>query len=225
MVLVSLLFLTLCVFFLDSFSNSVKLNQVHDISFVIYDLKILLSDIRREFILNGSVLESLPTYPTFVSGTIENEDGKAISWQRALIKYNDIEKNNNFESSQLVKYLNKIKKQFNSGKNIVLPLIAHYGTNRRWVAKERSEEKINREMIPAEYEVPRLRGYSNCLNASIFHLEVMRNWFARMLLIERKKIMIQSPLNYTGGKFKCTTRLGEYNRHPFNRSLTCGFFL
>ena len=173
--------------FLDSFSNSVKLNQVHDISFVIYDLKILLSDIRREFILNGSVLESLPTYPTFVSGIIENEDGKAISWQRASIKYNDIEKNNNFESSQLVKYLNKIKKQFNSGKNIVLPLIAHYGTNRRWVAKERSEEKINREMIPADYEVPRLRGYSNCLNASIFHLEVMRNWFARMLLIERKK--------------------------------------
>lgn len=173
--------------FLDSFSNSLKLNQVHDISFVVYDLKILLSDIRREVILNGSVLESLPTYPTFVGGKIENEDGKVISWQRASIKYNDIEKSNNFESSQLIKYLNKIKKQFNSGESIVLPLIAHYGTNRRWVAKECNEEKINREMIPADYEVPRLRGYSNCLNASIFHLEVMRNWFARMLLIERKK--------------------------------------
>lgn len=69
-----------------------------------------------------------------------------------------------------------------------MPLIAHYGTNRSWVAKERNEEKIiNREMIPAEYKVPRLKGYDNCLTASIFHLEVMRNWFARMLLIERKK--------------------------------------
>ena len=175
--------------FLDSFSNSVKLNQIHDISFVIYDLKILSSDIRREVMLNGSILESLPKYPVFISGTIENENGKAISWQRSSIKYNDIEKNNNFASSQLIKYLNKIKKQFNNGKNIILPLIAHYGINRRWVARERNEEKINREMIPAEYEVPRLRGYSNCLNASIFHLEVIRNWFARMLLIERKKFV------------------------------------
>lgn len=175
--------------FLDSFSNSVKLNQVHDISFVIYDLKILSNDIRREVMLNGSVLESLPTYPTFVSGTIENEDNKVISWKRSSIKYNDIEKNNNFESGQLIAYLNEIKKQFNSGKNIILPLIAYYGTNRRWIAKERNEEKINREMIPVDYEVPRLRGYSNCLNASIFHLEVVRNWFSRMLLIERKKFV------------------------------------
>ena len=35
-----------------------------------------------------------------------------------------------------------------------------------------NEEKINREIISSEYRV---------------HLEVMRNWFARMLLIERKK--------------------------------------
>ena len=173
--------------FLDSFSNSVKLNQVHDISFVIYDLKILLSDIRREVMLNGSILESLPKYPTLVSGTVESSNGEIISWKRASIKYNDIEKNNNFESKQLVEYLNEIKNQFNSGKSIILPLIAHYGTNRRWIAKERNEEKINREIIPAEYEVPRLRGYSNCLTASIFHLEIMRNWFSRMLLIERKK--------------------------------------
>lgn len=173
--------------FLDSFSNSVKLNQVHDISFVIYDLKILSSDIRRKVMLNGSVLESLPQHPTFVSGTIKNEAGKVISWKRASIKYNDIEKNNDLESKQLIKYLNKIKKQFNNGENIILPLIAYYGTDRRWIAKEHSEEKINREMIPVAYEVPRLRGYSNCLNSSVFHLEVMRNWFARMLLIERKK--------------------------------------
>ena len=173
--------------FFDSFSNSVKINQIHNISVVIYDLKILSSDIRREVILNGSILESLPKYPTLVSGTVENSNGKVISWKRASIKYNDIEKNNNFESKQLIEYLNEIKNKFNRGENVILPLIAHYGTNRRWVAKERNEEKINREMIPAEYDVPRLKGYSNCLTASIFHLEVMRNWFARMLLIERKK--------------------------------------
>lgn len=174
--------------FLDSFSNSIKMNQTHDITFVIYDLKILPSDIRREVMLNGSVLESFLKYPASVSGAVEDKDGKIISWERTSTKHNYVEQSNNFETNQLIKYLNELKEQFNSGKNIILPVIAHYGTNRRWVAKERNEEKIiNREMIPAEYQVPRLKGYSNCLTASIFHLEVMRNWFARMLLIERKK--------------------------------------
>ncbi len=173
--------------FLGGFSNSVKLNQVHDISFVIYDLTILPSDVRREVMLNGSVLESFPKYPTSISGVIEDRDCNTISWQNTSTKYKDVESKINLESKQLVEYLNNLKERFINGENVILPLIAHYGTNRRWVAKERNEEKINREIIPAEYQVPRLKGYSNCLTASIFHLEVMRNWFARMLLIERKK--------------------------------------
>ena len=174
--------------FLDSFSNSIKLNQIHDISFVVYGLTILSSDIRREVMLNGSVLEPFPKYPTSISGVIEDRDCNIISWQNTSTKYKDVESKINLESKQLIEYLNNLKERFINGKNIILPLIAHYGTNRRWVAKERNEEKIiNREMIPAEYKVPRLKGYSNCLTASIFHLEVMRNWFARMLLIERKK--------------------------------------
>lgn len=174
--------------FLDSFSNSVKLNQVHDISFAIYDLTILPSDVRREVMLNGSVLEPFPKYPTSISGIIEDRDCNTISWQNTSTKYKDVESKINLESKQLVEYLNNLKERFINGENVILPLITHYGTNRRWVAKERNEEKIvNREFIPAEYQVLRLKGYSNCLTASIFHLEVMRSWFARMLLIERKK--------------------------------------
>ena len=163
------------------------MNQVHDINFIIYDLTILPSDVRREIMLNGSVVEPLPKYPVSISGKVEIEDGKIIFWKRTSTKHNYIEKNNNFESDQLIRYLSNLKEQFISGENIILPIIAHYGINRRWVAKERNEEKINREIIPHEYQVPRLKGYSNCLNVSIFHLEVMRHWFARMLLIERKK--------------------------------------
>lgn len=77
--------------FLDSFSNSIKVNQVHDISFVIYDLTILPSDVRREVMLNGSVLEPFPKYTTAISGIIEDRDCNTISWQNTSTKYKDVE--------------------------------------------------------------------------------------------------------------------------------------
>ena len=41
--------------------------------------------------------------------------------------------------------------------------------------------------MPPDYSIPRLKGYSNCLKVTAFQTEIMRRWFSRMLLIERRK--------------------------------------
>ena len=106
--------------FFDSFSNSIRLNQAHNISFVIHDLAILPSDVRREVMLNGSILEPFPKYPTSISGVIEDRDCNIISWQNTSTKYKNVESKINLESKQLIEYLNNLNERFINGENVIL---------------------------------------------------------------------------------------------------------
>lgn len=175
----------ICIF-LDCFSSGNRLNQSKNFYGIFRSLKIQSSDVRRVSKLSGSILEAIPQYPILVEGNIEDNNNESIFWKMSLTNSRNIENDKNFEIRQLMDYLTHLHQKLVNGDEMILPIISYYGTNRRWMATEM--EKIdNHEMIPPEYFIPRLKGYSNCLNSSIFQLESMRKWFARMLLIERKK--------------------------------------
>ena len=168
--------------FLDMFTSGNRLNQSKNFFGIWSDLQISSSDIRRETSLTGSVLETIPQYPISVSGLTE-DNKKSLTWGLTLtVSKND----KNFDGQRLIEHLTELHNQLVCGEKIILPLITYYGTTRRWMPTEM--EKIdNHEIVPPEYFIPRLKGYSNCLNSTIFQLDSMRKWFARMLLIERKK--------------------------------------
>lgn len=172
--------------FLDMFTSANRLNQSEAFLGIWSDLPISQSDTRRKTTLNGSVLEAIPQYPVSVGGITENLNGDIISWRLTLTSFINVQNRKNFDGTQLIDSLINLHKQLLSEEKINLPVVAYYGTNRRWMATDM--EKIdNHEIVPPEYFIPRLKGYSNCLNTTIFQLDSMRKWFARMLLVERKK--------------------------------------
>ena len=59
-------------------------------------------------------------------------------------------------------------------------VLFYYETKRQW--DKLSEAEPNKISFLSQ-----MNGYVNCLSAKLFNIGVMRNWFARMLLIERKK--------------------------------------
>ncbi len=175
--------------FLDLFTSANRLNQSENFFGIWSELSISPSDIRHKTILNGSIFEAIPEYPVSVGGIAEDITGVNISWRLTLTNSNKVPNKKDSDVTQLIEKLTNLHKQLVSGEKIILPIIAYYGTNRRWMAT--AMEKIdNHEIVPPEYFIPRLKGYSNCLNSSIFQLDAMRKWFVRMLLIERKKIFL-----------------------------------
>ena len=171
--------------FLDMFTSGNRLNQSKNFLGIWADLQISSSDIRRETSLSGSVLETIPQYPISVSGMTE-DNKKSLTWGLTLTVSNNVKNDKDFDGQQLIEYLTEFHNQLVRGEEMILPTVAYYGTTRRWMPTEM--EKIdNHEIVPPEYFIPRLKGYSNCLNSTIFQLDSMRKWFARMLLIERKK--------------------------------------
>lgn len=172
--------------FLDLFASGNRLNQNEHFRGIWAGLEISANDIRLATCLNGSVLESTAQYPTSVLGKIIDNKKNRIVWGRILNGLHNVENNKDFDGSRLVEYLTGIHNQLVNGEEIILPIIAYYGTTRRWMPTEM--EKIdNHEIVPPKYSFPRLQGYSNCLSSTIFQFDSMRKWFARMLLVERKK--------------------------------------
>ena len=117
--------------FLDGLVTSARLIQNHEITFTIYDLEILFSDIRRKITLNGSILEPVPQYPSSISGTVEDKNGENISWKNVSVHYKDVVNDKKMEQSQLLDYLSRLRERIVNEENVVFPVIACYGTNRR----------------------------------------------------------------------------------------------
>ena len=139
--------------------------------------KIQDNDVLIRSIKSGSTINQQSQYPMIIKSFVEKNNGESISWECTLGKY--LVKNIP-ENRPIIQYLTDLQNQITEDNEIILPIIAYYGTKRQW-------DKTDDRRVKEISFLPRMNGYTNSLSAKPFNIEVMRHWFSRMLLIARKK--------------------------------------
>ncbi|WP_373077468.1 AAA family ATPase [Fusobacterium varium] len=123
----------------------------------------------------GSRIEREHQFPVEISvtGKIENKD---IKWYRALNKENG--RTTNTGAKEIIAYAADVQEKVKAGnKEILLPLIAYYGTGRLWMQKREKSSKDSKENFS------RLKGYVDCLD-SASNEKLMLKWFEKMTYLE-----------------------------------------
>lgn len=123
----------------------------------------------------GSRIEREHQFPVEISvaGKVENKD---IKWYRALNKENG--RTTNTGAKEIIAYAADVQEKVKAGnKEILLPLIAYYGTGRLWMQKREKSSKDNKENFS------RLKGYVDCLD-SASNEKLMLKWFEKMTYLE-----------------------------------------
>lgn len=127
----------------------------------------------------GSRIEREHQFPVEISvtGKIEN---KNIKWYRALNKENG--RTTNTGAKEIIAYAADVQEKVKAGnKEILLPLIAYYGTGRLWMQKREKSSKDSKENFS------RLKGYVDCLD-SASNEKLMLKWFEKMTYLELQEV-------------------------------------
>ena len=135
------------------------------------------SDARLKSTEIGSITDQKPQYPVVITISVSMSDDKNISWSYELTNALSRDSKN---TAEVLNYVQELQKKITTGNNVVCPIIAYYGTQRQWNKTELRNEKQSSF-------IPQISGYINSLDAKAFNINNMRDWFSRMLLIERKK--------------------------------------
>lgn len=123
----------------------------------------------------GSIIEREHQFPVKISaeGKINN---KTIQWTRSLNKENG--RTTNVGAKEIITYATEIQEKVKSGnKEVILPVIAYYGTGRLWMQKREKNVKNTQENFS------RLKGYIDCLD-SASNEKMMLRWFEKMTYLE-----------------------------------------
>lgn len=123
----------------------------------------------------GSRIEREHQFPVEISvtGKVKNEN---IKWYRALNKENG--RTTNTGAKEIIAYAADVQEKVKAGnKEILLPLIAYYGTGRLWMQKREKSNKDSKESFS------RLKGYVDCLD-SASNEKLMLKWFEKMTYLE-----------------------------------------
>ena len=169
---------------LDSFVTTIQFD-VRKYMFRIAGINIQGSDAKIKSVIVGSTTSKVSQLPVTVSVTAKISKGKDLSWTDEFSS-NMLDQDHS-GLKEIFKYVNKLQKQLVMGTNIICPIVIYYGTQRHWDSIVENEKKEGTIESPFLSQVPRVRGYTNCLAIKSFDIGVMRHWFSRMLLIERKK--------------------------------------
>lgn len=120
----------------------------------------------------GSRIEREHQFPVKISAFGKIEE-KEIKWTRGLNKEKG--RTTNIGAKEIISYATEIQEKVKSGnENVILPLVAYYGTGRLWMQKRESSKKNIKENFS------RLKGYIDCLASAsnekmellkVFHLE------------------------------------------------------
>lgn len=134
-------------------------------------------DAKIKTVIAGSTINKESQYPVAVNVTAEFSSGHSLSWTHELFAHASLK---NDGVNEVGKLISDLQQQISNNECVICPVIVYYGTRRQWNKSVGSK--------PDEVSfLSQMNGYVNCLNAQPFNIEVMRHWFSRMLLIERKK--------------------------------------
>lgn len=129
----------------------------------------------------GSIFNKELQYPMILKSIFQKSEDIEIPLEYTLNKSHI---NNYMETAPLIEYVRDLQNQITKNEKTILPVIAYYGTKRQWDKKE--QENIDDILF-----MPQMNGYTNALSAEPFNITKMRHWFSRMLLISRKKPVLE----------------------------------
>ena len=157
----------------------------------------------------GSIIERQHQFPVEIcsEGVF---DKKNISWTRTL--NGEKGRTTNTGAKQITEYASKIQDEIKKGnKEVILPMIAHYGTGRLWMQKRDKNLKETKENFS------RLNGYVDCLD-SVSNEKMMLKWFEKMTYLELqegKKIpeleVVKQALSQSYKTLDETIKTAEFN--------------
>ncbi len=133
-------------------------------------------EVRRVRYEKGQTPTIEPQYPVSVScqGIV---DGHEISWTRELNKLGG--RTTRQQATQIAKVSKQLQAKVRKGADLLLPLVAYYGTGRLWLQKkEKSVELVNPDS--------RMLGYLDCLDPAS-NQKLMLRWFKTMEIADLQK--------------------------------------
>lgn len=146
-------------------------------SLTVTSISIKEEDVRLKTITSGSILDHEASYPVSINMNVVLSPYNTVSWGGS---FNSYAEPNHEQAKPIAEYVKQLQESIKAGNNIMLPVIAYYGTRRQW-------DKTGRTSHQNVGFMPRMNGYINSLSAEPFNIDLMRHWFSRMLLISRKK--------------------------------------
>lgn len=139
------------------------------------------SDITIKAKQSESILNQELQYPMILKSIIQNSSEIEIPLEYKLDKDYI---NTDVEFRPLEFELQDLQNQVTKDEKTILPVIAYYGTKRQW-------DKTGQENTNEILFMPQMNGYTNALSVELFNATKMRQWFARMLLVLRKKPVLE----------------------------------
>lgn len=123
----------------------------------------------------GSSIEREHQFPVEIYAECEI-DKKQISWIRGL--NGEKGRTTNTGAKEIIKYASEIQTEIKMGnKDVILPIIAYYGTGRLWMQKK------DRNLKKIQESFSRLKGYVDCID-SASNEKIMLKWFEKMTYLE-----------------------------------------
>ena len=123
----------------------------------------------------GSSIEREHQFPVEIYAECE-VDKKQISWIRGL--NGEKGRTTNTGAKEIIKYASEIQTKIKMGnKDVILPVIAYYGTGRLWMQKK------DRNLKKIQESFSRLKGYVDCIE-SASNEKMMLKWFEKMTYLE-----------------------------------------
>ncbi|MCF2613301.1 MULTISPECIES: AAA family ATPase [Fusobacterium] len=123
----------------------------------------------------GNRIEREHQFPVSISTKCEF-DNKELYWERTL--NGERGRTTSTRAKQIIEYASSLQKGIKEGdKNIILPMVAYYGTGRLWM------QKRDRNIKEIKGNFSRLKGYIDCLDSASNEKQMLK-WFEKMTYIE-----------------------------------------
>lgn len=131
------------------------------------------NDVMERMFFLGSIPNREPIYPVKIGAIANVKNGKAISWSRSL---NHEGGRTTVKSARpIMNFATDLQRRVRrADEDVILPLVAYYGTGRLWNQKQVHAQK--KQVKPIE---SRFKGYVDCLTASANEKRMLQ-WFSRM---------------------------------------------
>lgn len=124
----------------------------------------------------GSAIDRQHQFPVGIYAECDFNNKKNVSWVRTL--NGEKGRTSSIRAKEIIEYASKVQDEIKKGnKEVVLPVIAYYGTGRLWMQKRDKNVKEMKENFS------RLKGYIDCLD-SASNEKMMLKWFEKMTYLE-----------------------------------------
>lgn len=141
----------------------------------IYGVNIFKSDARLEAYESGSRIVHQPIYPVRIHAHAEMLTGESLKWSRTLRKSTG--RTTTIDAFAAIEFAHELEnKVIDRSMEVILPVIAYYGTGRLWMRKREHWGNQSKNFL-------RTMGYSNCMDSASDEKRMLE-WMSQMTFQE-----------------------------------------